>query len=87
MKMNENNRLFLAALAAATAGFGLGMMLAPEKGSDLRAGLMHSLDKLGERANTILDEGRLQMQDFRRGKSQSGNDSQTGNLPQQQVVS
>lgn len=56
--MNNNTKMMLGILAGAAAGFALGMMLAPQKGSDFRQSIRDSLDDLGGRVTDLLDEGK-----------------------------
>lgn len=56
--MNNNTKLMLGVLAGAVAGFALGMMFAPQTGSDFRQSIRESLDDLGERVTDLFDEGR-----------------------------
>ena len=63
--MNENNgKLLFAALAGAAVGFALGMMLAPEKGSDLRKNILGSLDDVGSRVGKAVSQGREKLMDL-----------------------
>jgi gas vesicle protein len=57
--MNENNgKLLFAVLAGGAVGFALGMLLAPQKGTDLRQNIVDSLDDIGEKVNSVVSEGR-----------------------------
>jgi gas vesicle protein len=63
--MNENNgKLLFAALAGAAVGFALGMLLAPEKGSDLRKNILGSLDDVGNRVGKAVSQGREKLMDL-----------------------
>jgi gas vesicle protein len=56
--MNNNSRLILGAIAAAVAGVAIGMLLAPEKGSDLRRNISGSIDDLGQKINDLIADGK-----------------------------
>lgn len=63
--MNDNNgKLLFAVLAGAAVGFALGMMLAPEKGSDLRKNILGSLDDVGSRVGKAVSQGREKLMDL-----------------------
>jgi gas vesicle protein len=66
MEMNDNTKLMLGILAGAAAGFAVGMMLAPQKGSDFRQGISDSLDNLGNRVSDLLNEGREKLSELAR---------------------
>jgi gas vesicle protein len=58
MQMNNNTKLIFGVLAGVAAGFALGMMLAPKKGSELRNDIAGSLDDLHDRVTDLIEEGR-----------------------------
>lgn len=62
--MNNNTKLMLGVLAGAVAGFALGMMLAPQTGSDFRQSIRDSLDDLGDRVTDLFEEGRERLADL-----------------------
>ena len=51
-------QLTLGILAGAAAGFVLGVMLAPKKGSDFRKDINSSLDDLTSKVSDLFSEGR-----------------------------
>lgn len=54
MDNNNNTRMILGMVAAAAVGVAIGMLLAPEKGSDLRKSLKDAIGDLGD----FVGEGR-----------------------------
>jgi gas vesicle protein len=56
--MNSNAKTILGILAAGAVGVAVGMLLAPEKGSDLRKSIKNSVDDLGEKLGDFIDEGK-----------------------------
>jgi gas vesicle protein len=58
MKMNDNTKLLLGVLAGAAAGYLLGTLLAPKKGSDTRQGLLDSFNDLSDSVSDLITEGK-----------------------------
>jgi gas vesicle protein len=56
--MNSNAKTILGILAAGAVGVAVGMLLAPEKGSDLRKSIKDSVDDLGEKLGDFIEEGK-----------------------------
>jgi gas vesicle protein len=56
--MNSNSRLILGVMAAAAVGVAIGMLLAPEKGSDIRNNLKGGISDLGDKINDLIAEGK-----------------------------
>ncbi len=56
--MNSNAKVILGILAAGAVGVAVGMLLAPEKGSDLRKSLKGSIDDLGDKIGDFISEGK-----------------------------
>jgi hypothetical protein len=74
---NNNGRLLFAVLAGGAVGFALGMLLAPEKGTDLRKNIRGSIDDMGNRVSRAFSEGREKLMDLA-GVGSSEDDSLTG---------
>jgi gas vesicle protein len=64
MQMNNNTKLIFGVLAGAAAGFALGMMLAPKKGSELRGDIVDKLEDLQCRVTDLLEEGREKLSEL-----------------------
>jgi gas vesicle protein len=56
--MNGNAKTLLGIVAAGAVGVAVGMLLAPEKGSDLRKSIKGSIDDLGEKLLGFVGEGK-----------------------------
>jgi gas vesicle protein len=56
--MNSNSKLILGILTAGLIGVAIGMLLAPERGSDIRSGIKEGIDDLGEKINDFVNEKR-----------------------------
>ena len=56
--MNSNAKTILGILAAGAVGVAIGMLLAPEKGTDLRKTIKGSIDGLGEKLTDLISEGK-----------------------------
>lgn len=56
--MNSNAKMILGVLAAGAVGVAVGMLLAPEKGSELRKSIKGSIDDLGEKIGDLVTEGK-----------------------------
>jgi gas vesicle protein len=89
--MNSNSRLILGAIAAAVAGVAIGMLLAPEKGSDLRRNIRGSIDDLGEKINDLIAEGKEKLnnvtEEFKNDVSTLKNDTKTAVEHGKKIVS
>jgi gas vesicle protein len=56
--MNSNTKFILGIIAAGAVGVAIGMLLAPEKGSDLRKSIRGTMDDLGEKLADLISEGK-----------------------------
>jgi len=56
--MNSNAKTILGILAAGAVGVAIGMLLAPEKGTDLRKTIKGSFDDLGGKLTDLISEGK-----------------------------
>ena len=56
--MNSNAKTILGILAAGAVGVAVGMLLAPEKGTDLRKSIKGSIDDLGEQLGDFIADGK-----------------------------
>ncbi len=84
LAMNSNTSMIMGVAAAGVAGFALGMLLAPKKGSDLRGGILDSLNDLNNNVSDLLEEGREKLRSLTGGTQSQ--DFQ-GNKPHKQAVS
>ena len=89
MQMNNNTKLILGVLAGAAAGFALGMMLAPKKGSELRSDMLGSLEDLQDRVSDLIEEGRQKLGELTgmAGEKASGSFNTNQTSPSKQAVS
>jgi gas vesicle protein len=59
--MNNNTKFILGIIAAGAVGVAIGMLLAPEKGSDLRKSIRGTIDGLGDKLADLISEGKDKM--------------------------
>lgn len=89
--MNNNTRVILGMIAAGVAGVAIGMLLAPEKGSDIRKNITNSFDELGEKINDLVAAGKNRVtgvaNEFKKDVDIIKNDAQTAVEHGKQVVS
>lgn len=58
--MKTSMNIFLGILGAAAAGVVVGMLIAPEKGEDLRSNIKESASDLIKKLNNLITEGKDQ---------------------------
>ncbi|HYG04131.1 MAG TPA: YtxH domain-containing protein [Chryseosolibacter sp.] len=63
--MNSTSKVLLAVIGAAAAGAIVGMLLAPEKGSDLRRKLSESAGDWSNQLNQLLASGKEQLNNLK----------------------
>jgi gas vesicle protein len=63
--MKNSGNAFFGILAAATAGVVIGMLIAPEKGEDLRRNIKDSAGDLTKKLGDLLAEGKEQLQSLK----------------------
>ena len=56
--MNSNAKTILGIIAAGAVGVAVGMLLAPDKGSNLRKSIKDSVDDLGDQLGDFISEGK-----------------------------
>jgi gas vesicle protein len=62
--MTSNTKIILGMLAAAAAGAAIGVLLAPEKGSELRRKIKDGIDEVMEDVSELLALGRDEMKNM-----------------------
>jgi gas vesicle protein len=65
--MTSNTKIILGMLAAAAAGAAIGVLLAPEKGSELRRKIKDGIDEVMEDVSELLALGRDEMKNMYQG--------------------
>ena len=63
--MNSTGKVLLAIIGAAAAGAIIGMLLAPEKGSDLRKRLSDTAGDLSSQLTQLLASGKAQLDNLK----------------------
>lgn len=59
--MKNSGQIFLGILAAATAGVIVGMLIAPQKGEDLRRNIRDTADDWSKKLANLMAEGKEQL--------------------------
>jgi len=62
--MTSNTKIILGMLAAAAAGAAIGILLAPEKGSELRRKIKTGIDEVMEDISELLDIGKEEIKNM-----------------------
>jgi gas vesicle protein len=62
--MTSNTKIILGMLAAAAAGAAIGILMAPEKGSELRRKIKDGIDEVMEDVSELLALGRDEMKNM-----------------------
>jgi gas vesicle protein len=62
--MTSNTKIILGMLAAAAAGAAVGILLAPEKGSELRRKIRNGIDEVMEDVSELLAIGKDEMKNM-----------------------
>lgn len=63
--MNSTGKVILAIIGAAAAGAVIGMLVAPEKGSDLRKRISDATGDWSEQLSQLLAQGKEQLQNLK----------------------
>ena len=58
--MKDSGKIFIGIIAAATAGVVIGMLIAPEKGDDLRRNIKNSVGDWSKKLGNLMAEGKEQ---------------------------
>ena len=56
--MSKNSKLLLGILGAVAAGVAIGLLIAPEKGKDVRKKIKDSAGKFADNLNHLFEKGR-----------------------------
>jgi gas vesicle protein len=59
--MKNSGNIFIGIIAAATAGVVIGMLIAPEKGEDLRKNIRHSAGDWAKKMSDLMAQGKEQL--------------------------
>ena len=63
--MKTTGQILLGVLAAASAGVVIGLLIAPEKGEDLRANIKNSAGDFAKKLGDLLARGKEQYEDLK----------------------
>ncbi|MES2134408.1 MAG: YtxH domain-containing protein [Bacteroidota bacterium] len=61
--MTSNAKVILGLLAAGAAGVAIGMLLAPQKGSDTRSSIKDTISDLNDKVTDFISEGKEKLAD------------------------
>jgi gas vesicle protein len=70
--MNSTSKLLLAIIGAAAAGAIIGMLVAPEKGSDLRRKLTDTAGDWSDQLSQLLASGKAQLENLKQTATNEG---------------
>ncbi len=70
--MNSTGKVVLAIIGAAAAGAVIGMLVAPEKGSDLRRKITDATGDLSSQLSQLIDKGRAQLENLKQTATEQG---------------
>ena len=70
--MNSTGKVVLAIIGAAAAGAIIGMLVAPEKGSDLRKKITDATGDWSSQLSDLLEKGKAQLENLRQTATQEG---------------
>jgi DNA phosphorothioation-dependent restriction protein DptG len=63
--MKNSSSIFIGIIAAATAGVVIGMLIAPEKGEDLRQNIKDTVNDWAKKLNNLANEGKDQLKNLK----------------------
>ena len=63
--MKNSGKIFIGIIAAATAGVVIGMLIAPEKGDDLRKNIKNSVGDWSKKLSNLMAEGKEQFDEMK----------------------
>jgi len=72
--MKNSSSIFIGIIAAATAGVIIGMLIAPEKGEDLRQNIKDTVSDWAKKLNNLASEGKDQLKNLKSTLSESVNE-------------
>ncbi|OQP46957.1 hypothetical protein A4H97_05400 [Niastella yeongjuensis] len=75
--MTSNTKIILGMLAAAAAGASIGVLMAPEKGSDLRRKIKDGIDEVMEDVSELLALGKDEMQNMYKGATEAAQEMES----------
>ncbi len=70
--MNSTGKVVLAIIGAAAAGAIIGMLVAPEKGSDLRRKISDATGDLTSQLSQLIDKGKAQLENLKQTATEQG---------------
>jgi gas vesicle protein len=68
--MNSTGKVVLAIIGAAAAGAIIGMLVAPEKGSDLRKRITDATGDWSNQLSSLLEQGKAQLENLKQSATQ-----------------